>query len=108
MLNVLGEGENKPEPDKYLLLDQRIIEKTENVKLEVGTVVKHGDTNDLLCEITNDGEEQIIMNGGRGGQGNTHFKSATNQAPRFAQPGEELEEGWRILELKILADNYNW
>jgi GTP-binding protein len=78
----------------------------EDAVLEVplGTVVKHGDTGGFICEITRDGEEQILMHGGRGGLGNTHFKSATNQTPRYAQPGEGLEEGWRILELKILAD----
>ena len=57
-----------------------------------------------LFEITADGEEKILMRGGRGGQGNNHFKSATNQAPRYAQPGEPFEEGWRVLELKVLAD----
>jgi len=55
-------------------------------------------------EITEDGEEKILMKGGRGGLGNTNFKTSTLQTPRFAQPGEPLEEGWRILELKILAD----
>ncbi|HPR59450.1 MAG TPA: GTPase ObgE [Prolixibacteraceae bacterium] len=78
----------------------------EDVVLEVplGTIAKDGETGEVIFEITDHGEEKILMKGGRGGQGNTHFKSATNQAPRFAQPGEELEEGWRILELKILAD----
>lgn len=78
----------------------------EDVVLEVplGTVARDGETNDFLFEITNDGEEKVLMQGGRGGQGNNHFKSATNQAPRYAQPGEDLQEGWRILELKVLAD----
>ncbi len=78
----------------------------EDVILEVplGTVAKDPDTNEILFEITKDGEEYVLMPGGRGGQGNNHFKSATNQTPRFAQPGEPLQEGWRILELKILAD----
>jgi GTP-binding protein len=57
-----------------------------------------------MFEITEDGEEQIIERGGRGGYGNDHFKSPTNQTPRFAQPGETGIEGWKILELKILAD----
>ncbi len=74
------------------------------LEVPLGTVIKHGDTGEFISEITRDGEEQVIMHGGRGGLGNTHFKSATNQTPRYAQPGEELEEGWRILELKILAD----
>mgnify|MGYP003538238190 CR=1 FL=1 len=55
-------------------------------------------------EILEDGEERILCKGGRGGLGNTNFKSATNQTPRYAQPGEEGVEGWFILELKILAD----
>jgi GTPase len=78
----------------------------EDITLEVplGTVVKDAETEEFIFEITSDGEEKILMHGGRGGQGNTHFKSATQQTPRFAQPGEELEEGWKILELKILAD----
>jgi GTPase len=78
----------------------------EDVILEVplGTVVKDGETEEFILEITNDGEEKILMHGGRGGLGNTHFKSATHQTPRFAQPGEPLEDGWKILELKILAD----
>jgi GTP-binding protein len=57
-----------------------------------------------LFEITEDGEERIIERGGRGGLGNNQFKSPTNQTPRFAQPGESGMEGWKILELKILAD----
>lgn len=78
----------------------------EDVILDVplGTVVKDAETEEFLFEITVEGEERILMQGGRGGLGNTHFKSPTNQAPRYAQPGEPLEEGWRILELKILAD----
>jgi GTP-binding protein len=58
----------------------------------------------VLFEITQPGEERIIVKGGRGGLGNANFKSATNQTPRYAQPGESGEEGWFILELKILAD----
>jgi len=78
----------------------------EDVILEVplGTVAKDAETFEVLFEITKDGEEHVLMPGGRGGQGNNHFKSPTNQTPRFAQPGEPLVEGWRILELKILAD----
>jgi GTP-binding protein len=74
------------------------------VDVPLGTVVKDGETEEFILEITNDGEEKILMHGGRGGLGNTHFKSPTHQTPRFAQPGEELVEGWKILELKILAD----
>ncbi len=74
------------------------------LEVPLGTVVRDGDTGEQLFEITTDGEQQILMRGGRGGQGNNHFKSATNQTPRYAQPGEPYEEGWRILELKVLAD----
>src|SRR5665648_248793 len=70
----------------------------------LGTVAKDAETGETLFEITNEGETQILVQGGRGGLGNVHFKSATQQAPRFAQPGEEFNEGWFTLELKILAD----
>lgn len=70
----------------------------------LGTVAKDAETGEILLEILEDGEERILCKGGRGGLGNTNFKSATNQTPRYAQPGEEGIEGWFILELKILAD----
>lgn len=78
----------------------------EDVILEVplGTVAKDAETGEVLFEITTHGQEYILMPGGRGGWGNNHFKSPTNQTPRYAQPGEPFQEGWRILELKILAD----
>ena len=78
----------------------------EDIILEVplGTIVRDAETGDFLFEITKHDESQILMQGGRGGLGNDHFKTATNQTPRFAQPGEEGQEGWRILELKVLAD----
>lgn len=78
----------------------------EDVFLDVpiGTVVKDAETLEVLFEIDVDGQEKIVQKGGRGGKGNTHFKSATNQAPDYAQPGEEGKEGWFILELKVLAD----
>jgi GTP-binding protein len=69
----------------------------------LGTVVKN-EAGDTLFEITGDGEEQILIRGGRGGMGNAFFKSATNQTPRYAQPGEAGEEGWFVFELKLLAD----
>lgn len=69
----------------------------------LGTVVKDPETFEVLCEVTQP-EEYIVLRGGRGGMGNAHFKSATNQTPRFAQSGEEGSEGWFILELKLLAD----
>lgn len=74
------------------------------VDVPLGTVVRDKETNEILFELTEDGEERIIAKGGRGGQGNAHFKSATMQTPRFAQPGEDPEERDIILELKILAD----
>jgi GTPase len=74
------------------------------IEVPLGTIVKHAETGEFVFEITSHGEEQVLARGGRGGQGNDHFKSATRQTPRFAQPGEDAEEGWFILELKILAD----
>ncbi|MBT7620085.1 MAG: GTPase Obg, partial [Flavobacteriales bacterium] len=59
---------------------------------------------EVLCEITKDGEEFVMVEGGMGGRGNSHFKSPTNQSPRHAQPGVDVTEGWFILELKVLAD----
>lgn len=78
----------------------------EDIYLDVplGTVAKNAETGEVLFEITEDKQEQIIVKGGRGGLGNAFFKSATLQTPRFAQPGELRQEGWFILELKILAD----
>lgn len=70
----------------------------------LGTVARDAETNEFLFEITKEGEQKILMLGGRGGLGNDHFKSSTNQTPRYAQPGESGVEGWNILELKILAD----
>jgi len=74
------------------------------VEVPVGTVVKDSETNEVLFEITEENQTEVVLRGGRGGQGNTHFKSATNQTPRYAQPGEDGKEGWFILELKLLAD----
>ncbi len=74
------------------------------IDVPLGTVARDPDTKEILFEITEDGQEEVLMKGGRGGMGNTHFKSSTNQTPRYAQPGEDGEEGWRILELKVLAD----
>lgn len=74
------------------------------VEVPLGTVARDGETGEFLFEITDHGQEEIIAKGGRGGMGNTFFKTSTMQTPRFAQPGEPGEEGWKILELKILAD----
>ena len=74
------------------------------IDVPLGTIVRDDESEEVLFEITDDGEEKILQKGGRGGLGNNHFKSSTNQTPRHAQPGEEGSEGWKILELKILAD----
>jgi len=74
------------------------------IEVPLGTLARLADTGEFLFEITREGEEYIMVKGGRGGLGNTHFKSATNQTPRYAQPGEPSIEGWYSLELKILAD----
>ena len=74
------------------------------VQVPLGTIAKNNETGEIIFEITTDGEEKILAKGGRGGQGNVHFKSATHQAPRYAQPGEPGIEQEFILELKILAD----
>jgi GTP-binding protein len=74
------------------------------VEVPLGTIVKNAETGEFLGEVLEDGQEFIILKGGRGGLGNVHFKSATRQTPRFAQPGEEGIEEWLVLELKVLAD----
>lgn len=78
----------------------------EDIILDVplGTVARDAETGEVLFEVTEKDERFVLQHGGRGGLGNDHFKSATNQTPRYAQPGEPGEEGWKILELKILAD----
>lgn len=74
------------------------------IEVPLGTVAYDAHTGEYLRDITDDGQEVILLKGGRGGLGNTQFKTATNQAPRYAQPGEPYEERWVILELKLLAD----
>ena len=74
------------------------------IEVPIGTIAKDPDTLEVLFEIAEDGQEEILMKGGRGGRGNVHFKSSTNRTPDYAQPGEDGLEGFRILELKILAD----
>lgn len=76
----------------------------EILEVPLGTVAKNAETGETLFEITKDGETRILTEGGRGGQGNWHFKTPTLQTPRFAQPGEPGKEEWNILELKVLAD----
>ena len=74
------------------------------IDVPLGTIVRDGETDEILFEVTENGEEVILLPGGKGGRGNWHFKSATNQTPRYAQTGIEGIEGWFRLELKILAD----
>jgi GTP-binding protein len=74
------------------------------VEVPLGTIVKDTDTGATLFEITEDGEEKIVVEGGMGGRGNWHFKSSTNQTPRYAQPGIPSEEKNITIELKVLAD----
>ena len=74
------------------------------IEVPLGTVAKDEETDAVVAEILEDGQEVILLKGGRGGLGNSNFKTATNQSPDYAQPGEDGEEGWKILELKVLAD----
>ena len=74
------------------------------IEVPLGSTAKDAETGKILFEITEDGQEYTLVKGGMGGRGNSHFKSSTNQSPRYAQPGKDSVEGWFILELKILAD----
>ncbi len=74
------------------------------IPVPLGTVARDAESGEVIGEVTGDGDELVLLKGGRGGLGNWHFKSATNQVPRYAQPGEEGLEGSFILELKVLAD----
>jgi len=74
------------------------------IEVPIGTIAKDTESGEQHFEILKDGEEHILLAGGRGGQGNTHFKSSTNQTPRYAQSGESGREVWKTLELKVLAD----
>jgi GTP-binding protein len=74
------------------------------IEVPLGTVARDAESNEVLFEVTAHDEQKVLIQGGRGGQGNDHFKSPTNRTPRYAQPGEEGEEGWYVLELKLLAD----
>ncbi len=74
------------------------------IEVPLGTIARDAETGEQECEITEHDQTYILVPGGRGGLGNDHFKTATRQAPKFAQPGEPGIEGWKILELKLLAD----
>ena len=78
--------------------------KSSYIDVPLGTIGKDAETGEVLFEITEEGEEHVIVKGGMGGRGNSHFKSPTNQSPRYAQPGGDVVEGWFVLELKVLAD----
>ncbi|HRI78367.1 MAG TPA: GTPase ObgE [Cyclobacteriaceae bacterium] len=91
---MAGEGQDRTGADG----------KDEIIDVPLGTVARHAETQEFICEINHDGEEVILSPGGRGGKGNAFFATSTQQAPRHAQPGEPATEGWVILELKLLAD----
>jgi GTP-binding protein len=74
------------------------------IEVPCGTVAYNAETGEYLCDVTEHGQEVILLKGGRGGKGNSFFKTSTQQAPRFAQPGEPMQEMTVILELKLLAD----
>jgi GTP-binding protein len=98
--NVLAEnGEGGSSNNKTGRFGKDVI-----IEVPLGTIARDEETGKKEAEILKDGEEVIWMPGGRGGLGNSHFKSATNQAPEYAQPGEPGVEGWKVLELKVLAD----
>ena len=78
--------------------------KDEVIEVPCGTVVYDAETGEFLCDVTEDGQEVILLKGGRGGLGNWHFRSSTNQTPRYSQPGEPALERAVIMELKLLAD----
>jgi len=74
------------------------------IDVPLGTIVRDSETSEIIFEITENTQERILRKGGMGGRGNWHFKSSTNQTPRYAQPGVDGEEGWFQIELKVLAD----
>ena len=74
------------------------------IEVPCGTVIFDAETGEFLCDVTKDGQEVVLLKGGRGGLGNNHFKTSTNQAPHYAQPGEPMQERKVILQLKLLAD----
>jgi GTP-binding protein len=74
------------------------------VEVPLGTVARDAETGEIMAEVVSENQKYVLLAGGRGGLGNDHFKSPTNQAPDYAQPGETGQEKWIILELKVLAD----
>ncbi len=96
---IAGDGENGAKNNSSGKFGEDII-----LDVPLGTIVKDVETGEITAEISENGQEIIITKGGRGGLGNSHFKTSTNQAPQYAQPGEPGLEEWKILELKVLAD----
>jgi len=96
---IAGHGQNGMQNHKFGADGEDVI-----LDVPLGTVAKDAETGKVEFEITQHGEERTLLSGGRGGLGNAHFKSSTNQTPRYAQPGEPGKEEWKILELKTLAD----
>ena len=79
------------------------------LEVPLGTVARDFETGQVICEINEDGQTAILLEGGMGGLGNAHFKSPTNQSPTYAQPGLDGIEKWVVMELKLLADvGYSW
>jgi len=74
------------------------------LEVPLGTVAKDAETGEIIAEVVSDGQQVMLLEGGRGGMGNAHFKTATNQAPEYAQPGDPFKEKYIVLELKVLAD----
>ena len=98
--NVLAEnGENGSKSTSTGKTGKDII-----IEVPLGTIARDEETGEVVAEILEDGQEIILVKGGRGGLGNSNFKTPTNQTPEYAQPGEPGEEGWKVLELKVLAD----
>lgn len=96
---IASDGENGSSNNKFGADGEDVI-----LEVPLGTVAKDAETGEIHFEITQHEEECVIAPGGRGGLGNSHFKNATQQTPRYAQPGEAGKEEWKILELKVLAD----
>ena len=96
---IAGNGENGSGDNCTGAMGKDIV-----IEVPLGTIVRDEETGEVEAEVMHDGEEIIFMPGGQGGRGNAYFKSPTNQAPEYAQPGEPGQEGWKLLELKVLAD----
>ena len=96
---IAGAGGNGEANNRYGKYGEDII-----LEVPLGTIIKDAETMEVEAEISEHGQEVIIVKGGRGGLGNTHFKSPTNQMPQYSQPGEPGKDEWKIFELKVLAD----